>query len=389
MSSNVDLHFQASTLQKVSALLIPCFAYVAVLGVPITFTGIIETFGITPAQATIASTAEIACIAFASICMSLVLGIMDRKTLYVLGVALAIAGQVGTLAADAFNHVVVYRAVAGLGEGLCIGLGFASLAQFKGGTKLLGYSSALSAAVTLSAFLVVPPLHGVLGTKAVFWALSAGYIILLPLAFALPNVSKIQHIELPSPSASIGVRSVSLFFLCLLSSIGANTLWLYFEQVGQQAGLDFAGVGLVGSVGMFCSIFVPLVANKAFEKFRNALPLLAACLLMAVTSYLYVKPNLYIYWAIGLSMTFLYVFLLAYARMYSSDIDSTGRTTAAASGADSLGMVIGPMIVAVTLQFDNGYAQLGEFGVLMQLLCLIPAAFILVKKTKAANPARQ
>jgi len=387
MSSTTDIHFPASRLQKASALLIPCFAYVAILGIPITFTGIIETFGIDPAQATIASTAEIACIAFASICMSFVLGLMNRKTLYVLGILMAIAGQVGTLASNDFSQVVLYRGLAGLGEGLCIGLGFASLAQFNGGTKLLGYSSAISAGVTLSAFLLVPALHEVLGTKAVFWALAVGYAVLLPLAFALPNVSKIQHIELPKPTSSISVRTISLFVLCLLSSIGANTLWLYFEQVGQQAGLDFAGVGLVGSVGMFCSIFVPLFANKAFAKFKNAIPLLAACLLMAVTSYLYVKPNLYIYWTVGLSMTFLYVFLLAYARMYSSEIDSTGRTTAAASGADSLGMVIGPMVVAVTLQFDNGYGELGDFGVLMQLLCIIPAAFILAKKTKTANPA--
>lgn len=387
MSSNVDSHYEASTLQKVSALLIPCFAYVAVLGVPITFTGIIETFGISPAQATIASTAEIACIAFASICMSFILGIMNRKTLYVLGVVLAIAGQIGTLQADAFNHVVLYRGLAGLGEGLCIGLGFASLAQIKGGTKLLGYSSAISAAVTLSAFLVVPPLHEVLGNKAVFWTLAVGYSLLLPLAFALPNITKIQHVELPAPTKSISLRSVSLFALCLFSSIGANTLWLYFEQVGQQAGLDFAGVGAVGSVAMFCSIFVSVVANKIFEKFKNALPLVVTCLLIAVTSYLYVKPNLYIYWIIGISMTFLYVFLLAYARMYSSDIDTTGRATAAASGADSLGMVIGPMIVAITLQFDNGFAQLGDFGVLMQLLCLIPAAFLLVKKTRAVKAA--
>ncbi|PYB78866.1 arabinose ABC transporter permease [Pseudomonas sp. LB-090624] len=384
MSSNIDIHFAASPLQKASALFIPCFAYVAILGIPITFTGIIETFGIDPAQATIASTAEIACIAFASICMSFVLGLMNRKTLYVLGILMAFAGQVGTLVSGDFSQAVVYRGLAGLGEGLCIGLGFASLAQFKGGTKLLGYSSAISAGVTLSAFMLVPALHEVLGNKAVFWALAIGYAVLLPLAFALPNVAKIQHIELPKPSSSIGLRSISLFALCLLSSIGANTLWLYFEQVGQQAGLDFAGVGMVGSVGMFCSMFVPFLANKAFAKFKNALPLVATCLLMAITSYLYVKPHLYIYWSVGLSMTFLYVFLLAYARMYSSEIDSTGRTTAAASGADSLGMVIGPMVVAVTLQFENGYGQLGDFGVLMQLLCIVPAAVILAKKTRAA-----
>ena len=103
------------------------------------------------ATATIASTAEIACIAFASIFTSVVLGLMNRKTLYVFGVLLAIAGQIGTLTSPDFNTVVLFRGLAGLGEGLCIGLGFASLAQFNGGTKLLGYSSAISAAVTLSA----------------------------------------------------------------------------------------------------------------------------------------------------------------------------------------------------------------------------------------------
>lgn len=385
MSSDVDIHFPATRVQKTSALLIPCFAYVAVLGIPISFTGIIETFGVNAATATIASTAEIACIAFASIFMSVALGLMNRKTLYVLGVLLAIAGQVGTLASPDFNTVVIFRGLAGLGEGLCIGIGFASLAQFTGGTRLLGYSSAISAAVTLSAFLVVPPLHEVLGTKAIFWALSAGYVVLLPLAFALPNVSKIQHIKLPSVANSLNTRSVSLFAICLLSSIGANTLWLYFEQVGQNAGLAFAEIGVVGSVSMFCSIFVPIIATWAFARFRSITPILTACILMAVTSYLYVTPNPVVYWCIGISMTFLYVFLLAYARMYSSDIDSTGRTTAAASGADSLGMVIGPMVVAITLHLETDFGQLGHFGVLMQLLCVIPAALILLKKLKPAD----
>jgi len=388
MSSNNDIHFEANTLQKTSALLIPCFAYVAVLGVPITFTGMIETFAITPSQATIASTAEIAFIALASIGISVVLGVMNRKTLYALGILLAILGQIGTLISEQFSYAVIFRGIAGMGEGVCIGLGFASLAQFRGGTRLLGISSAISAAVTLSAFLLVPTLHGMLGSRAIFWALAFGYTVMLPLAFALPNISPIQHADSPSPLASLNVRSVSLFILCLLSSIGANTLWLYFEQVGQQAGFDFASIGIVGSVSMLCSVLVSWVANKVFERFRNVLPLLIACLLMAVTSYLYVKPSVAVYWSVGIAMTFLYVFLLAYARMYSSDIDSSGRTTAAASGADSLGMLVGPLIVAATLRLDAGYGPLGEFGVIMQLLCLIPAAAIFFSKTRTIHAAR-
>ncbi|MDT8923403.1 MFS transporter [Pseudomonas taiwanensis] len=386
MSSTVDIHFPASRVQKASALFIPCFAYVAVLGIPLAFTGIMETFGVSAATATIASTAEIACIAFASIFTSVVLGLMNRKTLYAFGVLIAIAGQIGTLTSPDFNTVVLFRGLAGLGEGLCIGLGFASLAQFNGGTKLLGYSSAISAAVTLSAFLVVPPLHEVLGTKAIFWALMAGYTLLLPLAFALPNISKIQHATLPIAGTSFNLRSASLFIICLLSSMGANTLWLYFEQVGKNAGLTFAQIGIVGSVSMFCSLFVPILATRVFEKYRSITPLLVACSLMALTSHLYVTPNPMMYWCIGISMTFLYVFLLSYARMYSSDIDGSGRTTAAASGADSLGMVIGPVVVAITLHLETDFGQLGHFGVLMQLLCVIPVALILIKKLKTTDP---
>ncbi|MCY1375135.1 hypothetical protein D9M69_625250 [compost metagenome] len=48
-------------------------------------------------------------------------------------------------------------------------------------------------------------------------------------------------------------------------------------------------------------------------------------------------------------------------------------------------MVIGPMIVAMTLQLDNGLGPLGDFGVIMQLLCLIPALLILLGKTRSGS----
>lgn len=99
---------------------------------------------------------------------------------------------------------------------------------------------------------------------------------------------------------------------------------------------------------------------------------------MAVTSYLYVIPNVPLFWFISISMTFLYAFATAYARMYSSDFDSSGRTTAAVGGADSLGMVIGPVLAALTLNLDSGFKPLGDFGVIMQLLCIVPGLFIIM-----------
>jgi len=82
-------------------------------------------------------------------------------------------------------------------------------------------------------------------------------------------------------------------------------------------------------------------------------------------------------------MSFAYVFLLAYVRMFAAHIDPTGRTTAAVSGADSLGMVIGPLVAAVTLHVVDDFSPLSNFGLMAQGLCLIPCViFILAKASK-------
>ncbi|MFK8399907.1 MFS transporter [Pseudomonas sp. BGr12] len=380
-------HFEATTLQKISALLIPCFAYVAVLGIPITFTGIIDTFSVSTATATIATTTEISCIALASLFVSLALSYFNPRSAFILGVLFAGLGQLGTILSPDFTTAVISRGIAGLGEGLCIGIGFASLAQIAGGTRLLGYSAGISAAVTLTAFLVVPKAHDQIGPLAIFWMLLIGYAALLPLAFKLPS-KKIEKLAAEITGSALNLRGVCFFVLCLLSSMGANTLWLYFEQAGENAHLDFAQIGMVGSVSMLGCIFVPAAANFIFSKVQNIVPLVVVCLCMAVTSHLFVVPNSTVFVCVAITMSFLYVFLLAYARMYSSSFDSSGRTTAAASGADTLGMVVGPMIVAVTLNLDTDFSPLGDYGILMQILCIIPATILIARKSnKGALPS--
>jgi len=48
-------HYQATPIQKIAALFLPCYAYVSMLGIPMTFSGIIEGFSVDAATATIAA----------------------------------------------------------------------------------------------------------------------------------------------------------------------------------------------------------------------------------------------------------------------------------------------------------------------------------------------
>lgn len=385
MSSDT-LHYQASSAQKAAALILPCYAYIGILGIPMSFGAIIEKFSVNPATATAATTAEILCISLASLFVSMALSFLQPRITIVGGLALIILGQLLTINTIDFTTLILMRGVTGIGEGLCIAMSLATLAQMQGGTRLLSYTSGLTAALTLCAFLVVPALQESVGVNSIFWFMLVGAVICIPFGLIFSSARIARLVDNITVGKAFNLRSVSLFGLCLLTSLGANTCWLYFEQVGETAGISAAQIGIIGSVSMLFAILVPVAANIAFSKSRYVTPLIVVCLLMAVTSYLYVIPNVPLFWFISISMTFLYAFATAYARMYSSDFDSSGRTTAAVGGADSLGMVIGPVLAALTLNLDSGFKPLGDFGVIMQLLCIVPGLFIIMayrNKSKA------
>jgi hypothetical protein len=109
---------------------------------------------------------------------------------------------------------------------------------------------------------------------------------------------------------------------------------------------------------------------------------MAACLISAGAAYYYSNSGSWlVFSSVVVVMSFAYVFLLAYVRMFAAYMDPTGRTTAAVSGADSLGMVVGPLVAAITLNIVDDFAPLSHFGLLAQGLCFIPCLIILLYKS--------
>lgn len=382
--SSSPLLCDAGKLQKASALIIPCFVYLAILGVPLNFSAIIDIFSVEAAVATIATTVEIAAIAMASMFVSLALPKLNPRIFYIFGVLVAALGQMLTLLTKDFSIVVGIRGFVGVGEGVILGVGFASLAQMQGGKRLLGMSSGITAGICFMQFMLVPMMAEKLGAGAVFWFLSVGFICMIPLSFYLPNKRIVKDILDVSIGGRFSGRNVSLFIMCLLISIGANSLWLYFDQIGKGLGLSAVEIGLIGSVSMLVAILVPFTIS-ASNRLKGVYPLLVGCFLMALTCYLYVSPiNTYVWAFVVIYMTFVYLFVLACARVFSADLDLTGSTTAAVGAADVLGMVVGPILVAVFLPLENSLVPLAHFATAALVLCVVPAIYILRSKKVTA-----
>jgi len=375
--SSENAVYEAGVMQKASALIIPCFVYLAILGVPLNFSAIIELYSVDVSVATIATTVEIAAIALASLFISFTLPKLNPRLFYVAGVGIAASGQLLTLLMESFDHAVIIRGFVGLGEGVILGIGFASLAQMQGGAKLLGISSGVTAGICFVEFMVVPMLAEHVGSGAVFWFLCAGFILLAPLSFFLPSRKIVRTVVTEASPKKLNSRNISLFLMALLISIGANSLWLYFDQIGKGLGLSPVEVGWIGSISMLVAILVPFIIG-ATKKLKGVYPLLLACFMMALTCYVYVAPSSTYLWAsVVVYMTVVYLFALAAARVFSADLDSSGSTTAAVGSADVLGMVVGPVLVALALNLENSLLPLAYFATGALVLCVVPALIII------------
>ncbi|WP_321893997.1 MFS transporter [Paraburkholderia tropica] len=387
--ANEEQHYEASLGQKLPSIFLPCLGYFAIMGIPMIFGALMSRFAVDAATATVATTSEVAAMTVASLLVSLVLDRLRLKSAMVAAILLIIVGQAVTFSTAQFNVAVVARAATGFGEGLCIGLGLASLAQVKGGAKWLSFLGALAAVFTWIGFLCVPALTDRFGPNAVFFFSFGWAWFGLILAFLAPNRRLERHISNHSSFAGmLDRRNVALFTLCLLSCIGTDACWLYFEQVGEHAGLDAPSVGLIGSTATLLSVLGPFIANFFFKRIKGIGPLVGATVTLGIGSILYIKHGVILFWIVVVVMTVTYVFLMAYARMYSAYIDASGRATAAVGAADSLGLLIGPVIVATFLNLESGYQPLGNLGAVLQLLTLVPAA-LLVLSTRSKGKSVQ
>ncbi|MHC8304832.1 MFS transporter [Pseudomonas sp. PB3P13] len=384
MKENTENLFLARAMEKAAALILPCLASLPIMVMPFIFGAVIDALKVDAASATFATSAEISMIALASLFVSFVLKFLPPRLTALVGLIAASIGHFLSISSSSLELMFLARGLAGLGEGLCMGIGFATLAQIAGGTRLLAYSSGVVAALSLCSFQLVPVLQPFLGPVAVFWFMLAVTVLCIPLVLWMPK-RKLRQMQVSNGGGSIfNVRSLSLFSIAFLASAGSNTLWLYFEQAGSSVGFDLKAIGQLGSVILVPTLLVPFAVNFIFNRTKTITPILVACLLSGISAFYYAKYGSQLLFAVVvISMAFLYVFLLAYVRVYSAHVDHTGRTTAAVGGADSLGMVIGPLVAAFTLNLTASFAPLSTLGLLLNLLCIVPCAlFFFTRSTE-------
>jgi predicted MFS family arabinose efflux permease len=334
-------------LQMAAIMLLASLGQIVSYISPFTQTALIKGFGLGTAQASIAISAEIGCLAITVMVISRNLHRLNFRLVASLGALLAVLGQILTLATDSHGLLLVARVMCGLGEGGGIAIAYAVMARTTNPTRAFTLQSICLSAVVLLVLLLLPQINSSAGPRGQFLVLAVVAAVTLPLALtvttipvpmALARRERRQH----SPLWIISVGCIVLF------GSASNSLWLFYERLGEWRRLSERDLILMPSISGVAFLALPLLALVIYRRARRFWPLGVACLLEVASAAFYLfSPDPIVFLVSATALNALIGFQLVYIRMLGADIDPSGEVVAGIGGGDFAGSFCGPLIGGV------------------------------------------
>jgi MFS family permease len=350
MLSQVRLAAQPTRLpllQMAAIMLLASLGQIVSYISPFTQTALIKGFGLGTVQASIAISTEIGCLALTVMVISRNLHRLNFRLVASAGALLAIFGQILTLSTDHYNLLLAARFVCGLGEGGGIAIAYAVMARTANPTRVFTLQSICLAVVVLLVLLLLPQINSSAGPRGQFLVLAVVAAVTLPLALT------VKTIPLPAGPAGRGRRQHSPLWLISVSCIilfgsASNSLWLFYEKLGEWRRLSERDLILMPSVSGVAFLALPLLALVIYRRAGRFWPLGLACALEIASAALYLfSPNPIIFLVSATALNALIGFQLVYIRMLGADIDPSGEVVAGIGGGDFAGSFCGPLIGGV------------------------------------------
>jgi predicted MFS family arabinose efflux permease len=349
---------------------------------PMLLGAIIDGLGLSPGEAGFAGSVELGAMAVVTLLLAPRVASLSRSRLALMGAVVTVLGYAFSAAATSFEALLVARLFTGLGEGAVLAAGNAAAASSSDPDRLWAF-------VVVFGGLVAALIMGTIPLAIGPWKQVGGFVVVAVFCLlCLPGMRLLP----PAPAATVAAASSALphpglgvltLLAILLAQIGESGLWAFSERLGLQVELSAEAIGLVLGGATLAGVGGAAAAAVLSTRSGRVGPLavgilvttVARCAVVyATTPAVYVASQLV--WGIS------YLFVLPYFLGTVAALDRFGRWSAAAGGAMSIGVAIGPG-VAGWLASDAGY---GALGVLMaatglaSLLLVVPVALVMDRR---------
>jgi MFS family permease len=265
--------------------------------------------------------------------------------LAVLGLAVAVAGEVSTFFMGRAWALGCARALTGIGSGTVLAVTSTYVALSTNPNRVMGLGLTIANLVFFAAFLLAPRLLVTFGPRGLFIGIAfcvAASAATVPRIPRLPTTSPAPTGE--SRRSALDRAKVAALSLGLLTlNVGLGAMWSFAERIGRETGLSLEQTGAVLAACPIAMTAGSAVAGLIGNRFGNRRPLLLGCIACGIACYgATMAAGLWTYAAALMIFNFCYLLIGPFALAgVPSALDPSGRLAAAANGLMWLGYSAG------------------------------------------------
>ncbi|TWT11506.1 MFS transporter [Reyranella sp. CPCC 100927] len=355
----------------------------SLLALPYEVATLSTDYGLGPSVAGWVGTGEILALAITASWIGRVIARCDKRILTVIGLAIASAASLASIATANVPVLVGSRIVFGIGLGLIAAATSALPAAHPAPERLFAYMQVVAGCLSVAILFLTPMVVAQVGRIGLFVCELGLLVLFAPLASWLPRA------EFQGGVAAIGrmpkgaVRILAALALMYVAAIAASA---YAVQAGLRAGLTEGGIETVLTVGAIGSLGGAALAGAIGKRWGATPPLAVGFVAQAA--------GIALMYAAGLPAAFIAGALTLYVASYFTspylqgllaEMDGSGRVPALGGAAINYGSVGGPALAAVLAERADAEQVIGT---LTAVICLAALAAVLsvVRSTPAIVP---
>lgn len=338
-----------------------------------------ETLGINESQAGLLGTLEFLGVVATSIFMAPKVGRIDRRRVAIGASLFVVVMNVLCAVNGSYESLLLLRPLAGLGAGLALATGNATIAMASKPEKFASHMSLLFVALMVVVTLSFSILAARFGQAGVYIGFATTVACLAPLQVWLPATAAESRPKALPPVEAAGSGSLSksgiwvvLAVLCF--SMRDTMTWAFTERIGASAGLQPDVIGRLLTAAAILGLAGPALAAFIGGRFGLRVPLAVGIVAAGGNTFALSQSggNAYLFAGSVLCLVATYFFALSYLNALAAEIDAEGRIVAAAGSAVMAGLAAAP-VFAGYLWVVGGSVAIGAIILALMATTLLAA----------------
>ena len=318
---------------------------------PLIVAGLIAGLGLDVAGAGLVLTCELLLMGIAATVLATQMTRVDARSASLAGATLLLIGHGFAAASSGIETIILWRCIAGVGAGIVLAAVNATIAGAPNPARLYGLALMVAPIIATITALAISRALGRFAHTGAYGVLALLTLIVIPVLLRFPDYRKsARSDQAPGPLTGYGT-GIALLVGIFIMGASMMAYFAFTERLGvrlelsiERIGDIFAGVVIAGAVGA-------AIAGALGNRIGFRLPLIVGVLIHSAAMIVALQVVTLPAYIGGVMLEGLaFVFTLTFQFAAAASLDPYGRWAAAAGGAFSLSLGVGPYLGGVLIE---------------------------------------